>query len=181
MFAFLVAEFGIFERIILNFIVIFGSQCFWFFFFRKCQTLRLFLGLIISCNNSNDNNSDDFIFSLRGIMMKQHEKQLLFTVNEYNRLRIPSGGGQTSWLFYDAWSRILVRGFVTTGASSKGGILSNIFLLNFQFLMAELNLFYLKFILWIPPPHFIMKARLALFLGIGAVGLNETFRYMDDP
>ena len=55
------------------------------------------------------------------------------------------------------------------------------FVLNLQFLTAELNLFYLKFILWIPPPHFIMQARMALFLGIGAVSLNETFRYMDDP
>lgn len=53
--------------------------------------------------------------------------------------------------------------------------------LNLQFLTAELNLFYLKFILWIPPPHFIMQARMALYLGIGAVSLNETFRYMDDP
>lgn len=52
---------------------------------------------------------------------------------------------------------------------------------NVQFLTAELNLFYLKFILWIPPPHFIMQVRMALFLGIGAVALNETFRYMDDP
>ena len=54
-------------------------------------------------------------------------------------------------------------------------------LINFQFLMAELNLFYLKFILWIPPPHFIMQVRMALYLGMGAVALNETFRYMDDP
>lgn len=53
--------------------------------------------------------------------------------------------------------------------------------LNLQFLTAELNLFYLKFILWIPPPHFIMQVRMALYLGIGAVSLNETFRYMDDP
>ena len=51
----------------------------------------------------------------------------------------------------------------------------------FQFLIAELNLFYLKFILWIPPPHFLMQARLLLFLCTGAVALNETFRYMDDP
>lgn len=49
------------------------------------------------------------------------------------------------------------------------------------FLAAELNLFYLKFILWIPPPHFIMQARMALYLGMGAVALNETYRYMDDP
>ncbi|CAH3171973.1 unnamed protein product [Porites lobata] len=49
------------------------------------------------------------------------------------------------------------------------------------FLTAELNLFYLKFILWIPPPHFIMQARMALYLGMGAVALNETYRYMDDP
>ncbi|XP_068717392.1 phosphatidylserine synthase 2-like [Montipora capricornis] len=49
------------------------------------------------------------------------------------------------------------------------------------FLIAELNLFYLKFILWIPPPHFLMQARLLLFLCIGAVALNETFHHMDDP
>ncbi|CAH3024348.1 unnamed protein product [Porites evermanni] len=49
------------------------------------------------------------------------------------------------------------------------------------FLTAELNLFYLKFILWIPPPHFIMQARMALYVGMGAVSLNETYRYMDDP
>ena len=60
-------------------------------------------------------------------------------------------------------------------------LLTVIWILNLQFLTAELNLFYLKFILWIPPPHFIMQVRMALFLGIGAVALNETFRYMDDP
>ena len=51
---------------------------------------------------------------------------------------------------------------------------------SFQFLMAELNLFYLKFILWISLPHFIMQARMALYLGTGAVSFNETFWYMDD-
>ena len=50
-----------------------------------------------------------------------------------------------------------------------------------QFSLAELNLFYLKFILWIPPPHIINVFRAMLFLGIGAVALNETFRYMNDP
>jgi len=49
------------------------------------------------------------------------------------------------------------------------------------FLLAELNTFYLKFVLWIPPPHVLCLGRLVFFLFVGAVAMRETFQLMDDP
>ncbi|ELU10107.1 hypothetical protein CAPTEDRAFT_93305 [Capitella teleta] len=50
-----------------------------------------------------------------------------------------------------------------------------------MFLLAELNTFYLKFVLFIPPPHFLCLGRLVLFLFWGSVAMRETFQFMDDP
>ncbi|XP_076450814.1 phosphatidylserine synthase 2-like [Babylonia areolata] len=49
------------------------------------------------------------------------------------------------------------------------------------FLLAELNTFYLKFVLWIPPEHCLCLGRLVLFLFMGAAAMRETFQYLDDP
>ena len=49
------------------------------------------------------------------------------------------------------------------------------------FLLAELNTFYLKFVLWIEPEHWLNFVRLGFFLFWGAVGLRETFQLLDDP
>jgi len=51
----------------------------------------------------------------------------------------------------------------------------------FVFLLAELNTFYLKFVLWLPPPHYLNLVRLLYFMFAGAVAMRETFQYMDDP
>ncbi|KAK2177964.1 hypothetical protein NP493_570g03007 [Ridgeia piscesae] len=50
-----------------------------------------------------------------------------------------------------------------------------------MFLFAELNTFYLKFVLWIPPPHPLCLSRLIFFLLIGAVTMREVFEYLDNP
>ncbi|CAD5125368.1 DgyrCDS13607 [Dimorphilus gyrociliatus] len=47
-------------------------------------------------------------------------------------------------------------------------------------LLAEMNTFYLKFVLWVPPPHFLCLGRLALLLFWGAAAMRETFQYLDD-
>lgn len=52
---------------------------------------------------------------------------------------------------------------------------------SFQFLVAELNTFYLKFVLWLPPEHYLNLTRLAFFLFMGAAAMRETFQYLDDP
>lgn len=47
-------------------------------------------------------------------------------------------------------------------------------------LLVELGTFYLKFILWIPPPHFLCIFRLFFFLLAGAVAMREMFEYLDN-
>ncbi|ESO09280.1 hypothetical protein HELRODRAFT_150062, partial [Helobdella robusta] len=48
-------------------------------------------------------------------------------------------------------------------------------------LICELNAFTLKFVLWVPPSHFLCLARLVLFIFWGAVSLREVFQFLDDP
>ncbi|CAK9303142.1 unnamed protein product [Gordionus sp. m RMFG-2023] len=49
------------------------------------------------------------------------------------------------------------------------------------FQMAELNTFYLKYVLWLKPTHYLNPARLMFFLLAGAVATREAFQYLDDP
>ncbi|XP_066275656.1 phosphatidylserine synthase 2-like [Branchiostoma lanceolatum] len=50
-----------------------------------------------------------------------------------------------------------------------------------MWLLAELNAFYLKTILWIPPPNLINWARLGMYVPAAAVAFRETFQFLDDP
>eukprot|EP00096_Caligus_rogercresseyi_P010772 TRINITY_DN4020_c0_g1_i1.p1 TRINITY_DN4020_c0_g1~~TRINITY_DN4020_c0_g1_i1.p1 ORF type:complete len:457 (+),score=134.28 TRINITY_DN4020_c0_g1_i1:64-1434(+) len=50
-----------------------------------------------------------------------------------------------------------------------------------MFLVTELNTFYLKFVLWFPPEHWLNFVRLFFILLWGAVCLRETFQLLDDP
>jgi len=49
------------------------------------------------------------------------------------------------------------------------------------FLTCELNTFYLKFVLWLPPENWLNFVRLLFILFWGAVGLRECFQLLDDP
>ncbi|XP_065070770.1 phosphatidylserine synthase 2-like [Rhopilema esculentum] len=49
-----------------------------------------------------------------------------------------------------------------------------------MFSLAELNCFYLKFVLWINPEHWLVVARLVLIGFAGTVGIREVYQYMDD-
>ncbi|KAM9376563.1 phosphatidylserine synthase 2 isoform 1-T2 [Pholidichthys leucotaenia] len=51
----------------------------------------------------------------------------------------------------------------------------------FMFLLAELNTFYLKFVLWMPPEHYLVLLRLVFFVNVGGVGMREIYDFMDDP
>jgi phosphatidylserine synthase 2 len=44
----------------------------------------------------------------------------------------------------------------------------------------ELNAFFLKFILWVPPPHPINIVRLLIWWGIGMPGLREFYHWAVD-
>jgi len=49
------------------------------------------------------------------------------------------------------------------------------------FSVVELNAFFLKFLLWIPPPHPINIWRLVLWASIGMPGLREYYQFITDP
>ncbi|XP_028916619.1 phosphatidylserine synthase 2 isoform X1 [Ornithorhynchus anatinus] len=51
----------------------------------------------------------------------------------------------------------------------------------FVFLLAELNTFYLKFVLWMPPEHYLVLLRLVFFVNVGGVAMREIYDFMDDP
>ncbi|XP_054164908.1 phosphatidylserine synthase 2-like [Oppia nitens] len=57
----------------------------------------------------------------------------------------------------------------------------SVLLITFVALVAELNTFYLKFVLWLEPPHYLNSLRLWLLVFVGAVSLRESFQYLDDP
>lgn len=50
----------------------------------------------------------------------------------------------------------------------------------FMFLLAELNTFYLKFVLWMPPEHYLVLLRLVFFVHVGGVAMREIYDFMDD-
>ncbi|XP_071509652.1 phosphatidylserine synthase 2-like [Diadema antillarum] len=50
-----------------------------------------------------------------------------------------------------------------------------------MWLVSELNTFYLKTCLWIPPPHFIVWSRLILLIPVGSVAVREVYQYIEDP
>jgi phosphatidylserine synthase 2 len=47
-------------------------------------------------------------------------------------------------------------------------------------LCVELALFYLKYLLFIPPTHTVCVARTILWMLGGSVAVREAFQYMDD-
>ncbi|MEJ1287158.1 hypothetical protein NN561_018173 [Cricetulus griseus] len=48
------------------------------------------------------------------------------------------------------------------------------------FLLAELNTFYLKFVLWMPPEHYLVLLRLVFFVNVGGVAMREIYDFMDE-
>lgn len=60
------------------------------------------------------------------------------------------------------------------------GYMVSLFIVVF-FLASELNAFYLKALLWIPPPHWINFSRVVLHGLMGMVALRELYQYFTDP
>ena len=50
----------------------------------------------------------------------------------------------------------------------------------FLFLLCELNAFYLKYLMWIPPSHVINILRLCLYFLVGIVAVREAYQLMSD-
>lgn len=58
--------------------------------------------------------------------------------------------------------------------------LSNQQIINFKFLQCELNCFYLKYLLWVPPEHPLNTYRLILLFFLALPGAREAYQYISD-
>lgn len=76
-------------------------------------------------------------------------------------------------------ARCLASCWLVTSPPPSWGVL--ICLVPSQFLLAELNTFYLKFVLWMPPEHYLVLLRLVFFVNVGGVAMREIYDFMDDP
>ena len=47
--------------------------------------------------------------------------------------------------------------------------------------LSEIGTFYLKYILWVPPPHILVVGRLFFLLLASAIAMREGFDYLDNP
>jgi phosphatidylserine synthase 2 len=66
-------------------------------------------------------------------------------------------------------------------ATSSFNHFASVVLIVTIFLQAELNAFYLKYLLWIPPSNPINTYRLIFFAIAGAPAIREAYQYLIDP
>ncbi|GAB6033654.1 Phosphatidylserine synthase 2 [Chamberlinius hualienensis] len=134
------------------------SECWWDHWILDaliCNGLGIYLGMK----------------ALQYFSMKPYHWRGLWNIPSYRGKlrRIIAQFGPHSWIDYD-WK-----------PSSSLTRWCSMILVIIVFLLAELNTFYLKYILWVPPSHYLNLVRLAMFILAGAVAMRETFQYFDDP
>uniref|UniRef100_A0A834RB05 Phosphatidylserine synthase n=1 Tax=Sarcoptes scabiei TaxID=52283 RepID=A0A834RB05_SARSC len=134
------------------------SECWWDHWILDallCNGLGIYFGMV----------------SLKYLYMKPYNWRGLWNIPTYRGKlkRIVAQFGPHSWIQFD-W-----RPF-----SSFDRWISTMFII-MMMLVAELNTFYLKYVLWLDAPHVLNLMRLILLVFSGAVALRETFQYLDDP
>lgn len=88
--------------------------------------------------------------------------------------RLTCDGGWRCWVLFSWWVTWLVHTITAHWFWNKNDPC-------LQFLLAELNTFYLKFVLWMPPEHYLVLLRLVFFVNVGGVAMREIYDFMDDP
>ncbi|ESO97633.1 hypothetical protein LOTGIDRAFT_103737 [Lottia gigantea] len=134
------------------------SECWWDHWIMDalvCNGLGIYLGMK----------------TLRYLKMKPYHWRSMWNMPTYKGMlrRVAAQFTPYSWTEFD-WRPV----------SSLSRWLSMLALIAI-FLLAELNTFYLKFALWIPPEHWLCLSRLVFFLFMGAAAMRETFQFLDDP
>ncbi|PNF28640.1 Phosphatidylserine synthase 2 [Cryptotermes secundus] len=134
------------------------SECWWDHWIMDaaiCNGLGIYLGLK----------------TLKYFSMRTYHWRGLWRIPTYRGKlkRLIAQFGPYSWVDYDWRSTSSLGRWVATLG------------ITFVFLLAELNTFYLKFVLLVPPEHYLNLVRLFLFLFWGAVSMREVYQYLDDP
>ncbi|XP_033106106.1 phosphatidylserine synthase 2-like isoform X1 [Anneissia japonica] len=127
----------------------------WIMDFLVCNSLGIIIGQM----------------TLRYLNIREYEWRGLWNIRSYRgkMVRVIQQFTPYSWTRFD-WkpTKSLKRWLAVIGIMC-------------MFQIAELNTFYLKFVLWIPPPHFINWARMIMLSPAAAVAIRETFQYLEDP
>ncbi|KAK6973721.1 phosphatidylserine synthase 2 [Biomphalaria glabrata] len=134
------------------------SECWWDHWIMDalvCNGLGIYLGMK----------------TLRYLSMKPYHWRGMWNIPTYRGMlkRLAQQFTPHSWIDYDWKPTSSLKRWL-----SMLGVIS-------MFLLAELNTFYLKFVLWIPPEHYLCLSRLVVFLFMGAAAMRETFQFLDDP
>lgn len=134
------------------------SECWWDHWVLDvavCNGLGIYLGLL----------------TLKYFSMKTYHWRGLWSIPTYKGKlkRLVAQFGPYSWVDYD-WR----------STSSLGRWIKMLGII-LVFLLAELNIFYLKFVMWVPPEHYLNLVRIFLLLFWGAVSMREVYQYLDDP
>jgi len=111
------------------------------------------------------------IYTLKWLSIKEYHWRGLYEIPTYRGKikRIMAQFSPHTWIEFQ-WNPL----------SSFERWIAIIFIIG-GFLITELNTFYLKFVLWIPPEHVLNPLRLLFVLLWGSVCLRETFQLLDDP
>jgi hypothetical protein len=102
---------------------------------------------------------------------------------------VPTSFDEYRWEFLSNWKRfvsvLLLCIAVGTPHPDSCRLWSEDQWLMFSFFrqvsIIELNAFYLKYILWVPPPHPLNIIRLCLWLFMGLPALREYYQFVSDP
>ncbi len=134
------------------------SECWWDHWvldFLVCNSIGIYLGLK-TCNY---------------LCMKPYNWRGVKNIPTLKgkTVRILTQFSPYSWIKYD-WKPM---------KSLKHWVIA--WLLIFVFEVGELSTFYLKYILWIPPPNFLCLGRLVFLLLGSSVAVREGFEYLDNP
>ena len=130
------------------------SECWWDHWildFILCNGLGIYLGMLC----------------LQHLSMKTYKWRGLFNIPTYRGKikRVFAQFGPYSWVRF-SWkpTENLYRWFYVS-------------FVIFFFLLAELNTFYLKFVMWVPPENPMVLGRMLLFIFWGAVSVREAYDY----
>lgn len=99
---------------------------------------------------------------------------------------VPTSFDEYRWEVLSSWKRfvsvlllcIAVRFLTLIPEHMRTPLLNSIVP---QVSIIELNAFYLKYILWVPPPHPLNIIRLSLWMFMGLPALREYYQFVSDP
>lgn len=97
---------------------------------------------------------------------------------------VPTSFDEYHWEVLKSWKRfvsVLLLCIAVPFLSILSLAYSNLMHIPMQVSIIELNAFYLKYILWVPPPHPLNIIRLVLWLFMGLPALREYYQFVSDP